>query len=104
MFVGEIGIVREEYLYRLKYVDLLMILRGYDRRQRYMWSAMRWQTFSILSAFADKHALKEAGLFKVTDLIRFPWEREATVISKEDVADLQAEMASINAKNKGSAE
>ena len=57
-----------------------------------------------MSAFAGKQALNDAGIFKVTDLIRFPWEREAIVISEEDVADLQAEMASINAKNKGSEE
>ena len=74
LFVGEIGYNRNEYLYELDYCDILLISRGYFRRTREMWSATRWQTFYLMSvSMAD---LKKAGIYRPTDLIRFPWEKD----------------------------
>jgi hypothetical protein len=76
LFVGEIGYNRHEYLYELDYCDILLIVRGYFRRTREMWSATRWQTFYLMSvSMCD---LKKAGIYRPTDLIKFPWEKDVT--------------------------
>ena len=75
LFVGEIGYNRNEYLYELDYCDILLISRGYFIRTREMWSSTRWQTFYLMSvSMCD---LKKAGIYRPTDLIRFPWEKDA---------------------------
>ena len=72
-FVGEIGIPRREYLYDLQYVDQLQIERGYDRRYRHVWGIARWQTYMLMSvSMAD---LKKAGIYKPTDILKFPWDK-----------------------------
>ena len=75
MFVGEIGISRHEFLYELRWWEVQAILRGYHRRARNLWSAIRWQTYNLMSvSMAD---LKKAGIYSPVDLIRFPWDDEA---------------------------
>ena len=72
------------------------IIRGYNRRERGMWSATRWQTYYLMSvSMAD---LKKAGINKPTDLMKFPWEKEADIptISDDEIAELQAEMEALN--------
>ena len=39
---------RKECLYELTFCDILLIQRGYERRQRYLWSAVRWQTYHTM--------------------------------------------------------
>ena len=72
--MGEIGISRREYLYVLSFCDLLLISRGYDRRNRHLWSAIRWQTHQLMAAFVGGNKLTEAGIHSPKDLIAFPWE------------------------------
>lgn len=37
-----------------------------------MWSAIRWATYNIMcTSMAD---IKKAGIYKPTDLIKFPWD------------------------------
>ena len=77
-----------------------MIQRGYNRRHRELWSSTRWQTYNLICSFAGSKALSEAGIYKPTDLIKFPWDTAPiTHISEQEAADLQAEMAAINAAN-----
>jgi hypothetical protein len=48
-----------------------------------------------MQCFAD---LRKAGINRPTDLIKFPWERVADItVSEEDIKQLQAEMAAMNA-------
>ena len=69
------------------------IIRGYNRRERGMWSATRWQTYYLMSvSMAD---LKKAGINKPTDLMKFPWEKEVEIgqsITEEEAAQLQKDM------------
>jgi hypothetical protein len=98
--VGEIGLDRREYLYEMVWWELLLISRGYVRRHREDWSMMRWQTFQLMGAQVGKKGMNEAGLFRPTDLIQFPWEKEAsTPLSDEDRQQLQAEMDAFNKAN-----
>ena len=71
--MGEIGIPRREYLYELAYWEIVLIVRGYSRRNREMWSAVRWQTYNLMSvSMAD---MKKAGILRPADLLPFPWEK-----------------------------
>ena len=80
-FVGEIGIPRREFLYEMQYLDQIQIERGYDRRHRHIWGISRWQTYMLMSvSMAD---LKKAGIYKPTDLLKFPWDK-----SDEEMGDL----------------
>ena len=76
-----------------------MIYRGYDRRHRQMWGAIRWQTYHMMCAFAGSDALKKAGINSVKDLLQFPWEVNSQHISDEDIQDLVREMDAINAQS-----
>ena len=98
MLVGEIGISSGQFYYGLKWWELQAIIRGYNRRERGMWSATRWQTYYLMSvSMAD---LKKAGINGPTDLIKFPWEKETAdttyLPSDEEIAEMQAEMDATN--------
>jgi len=100
--VGEIGIPRSEYLYELSYWEILLITRGYSRRSREIWSAIRWSTFNLMSvSMAD---LKKAGIRSPKDLLPFPWdsidEDADDQPTAETVAQLRQLMAEENARNK----
>jgi hypothetical protein len=41
--------------------------------------------------------MNEAGIYRPTDLLRFPWETEkGEMMSQEEIEDMQAEMAAMN--------
>ena len=97
--MGEIGTPRREYLYELRYIDLMMIERGYDRRHRHPWSIARWMTYNIMTAQCGSKAMREAGINSIEDLLKFPWDSEPVApISDEDRDELLAEMDAINAQ------
>ena len=97
--MGEIGTPRREYLYELRYIDLLMIERGYDRRHRHPWSIARWMTYNIMQAQCGSKAIQEAGINSINDLLKFPWDTEPVApITDEERDQLQAEMDAINAQ------
>ena len=64
---------RKECLYELTFCDILLIQRGYERRQRYLWSAVRWQTYHTMLSTCGSKAMNEAGIRLPTDLLKFPW-------------------------------
>lgn len=53
-----------------------------------MWSAVRWHAFQVMAAmpYCD---LQKAGIRNPSDLIKFPWDTEATGPSDEEVNELQ---------------
>ena len=97
--VGEIGVPRREYLYEMQYWEILLIVRGYSRRHRDIWSAIRWQTFSLMCVQAD---LKKAGIYSPTDLIRFPWDNSDSDgpggLTPDDIEELQRQMQEYNSQ------
>ncbi len=97
--MGEIGIPRNEYLYELQYLDQIQIERGYDRRHRHIWGISRWQTYMLMSvSMAD---LKKAGIYKPTDILKFPWdesdEEAGNLPDAKEIARLQQMMREENA-------
>lgn len=99
--VGEIGRSHREFLYDMQLWHLRSVVKGYFKRNREMWSATRWQTYNLMCvSTAD---LKKAGIYKPTDLIRFPWENESeegcgNMPTKEEIERLQQIMREENAR------
>lgn len=96
--MGEIGIPRHEYLYELSYCEIILIVRGYSHRNREMWSAVRWQTYNLMCvSMAD---MKKAGIFRPTDLLRFPWEkgdiREGNMPTDEEIEEMRRQIREEN--------
>ena len=83
---------RREYLYELRYVDMLMMERGYERRHRHLWSTTRWETYHLMCCQVGGDKLSEKGIHGPQDLIRLPWEREYTPITEEEVEELKKEI------------
>lgn len=78
-------------------MDIILIHQGYDRRHRHPWSVARWETFYLMQAFAGSKSMNEAGIYRPTDLLKFPWETEkGEMMSQEEIKDIQAEMAAMN--------
>ena len=99
--MGEIGINRHEYMYELPYWEIVLIVRGYSHRNREMWSAVRWQTYNLMCvSMAD---MKKAGIFKPTDLMKFPWERDnisnGNLPNDEEIEQMRRQMREENARN-----
>ena len=99
--MGEIGVQRSEYLYELEYWDIALIVRGYFRRNREMWSATRWQTYNLMCVSMAN--IKRAGIYRPTDLIKFPWEKEVSeggghILTNEEVAEMRRMMMEENAR------
>jgi hypothetical protein len=99
--VGEIGVPRCEYLYELEYWEIALIVRGYFRRNREMWSATRWQTYNLMCVSMAN--IKRAGIYRPTDLIKFPWEKEVSeggghILTNEEVAEMRRMMMEENAR------
>lgn len=71
---------------------MLLIERGYERRARHIWGAERWSTYHVMAAFVGGDKLDEKGVHGPQDLIKFPWEREYSPLSDEEVKELQEEI------------
>ncbi len=108
--MGEIGISHHTFIYEMRAWHIRQVIKGYYRRNRDMWSAMRWQTYNLMCvSMAD---LKQAGIHGPLDLIRFPWDKDdeeggGTMPTDEEIARLRQMMAEENARyeaEKGAAE
>ena len=87
-------------MYEMKLWQLRMVVKGYFRRSREMWSAVRWQTYNLMSvSMAD---LKKAGIYKPADLIQFPWDKKdeesGNLPSREEQQRMIQEMRDYNAR------
>ena len=91
MLVGEIGIPRLEYLYDLRYWEILLITRGYFRRHHPGWEQARLIAYNAHYCMGSKDPVPP-----VDKWITFPWEKSPTIpISQEEVRELQNDMATI---------
>ena len=94
MLVGEIGVSHSDFMYRLEYWQVVVIIRGYRRRQQPLWEAARMNAFFSMAGTAN---LAQNGIHTDQDLIRFPWEREqAAPITEDEQQQLIDEMKALN--------
>ncbi len=93
--MGEIGIPRHEFLHVLRWWEIRCIIRGSGGRHRHAWSIARWQTFHLMACSGVD--LKNAGINRPSDLIKFPWDTAyGDIPTDEDVEDLKNEIESYN--------
>ena len=62
----------------------------------------RWQTYYIMLAQCGSKSMRESGIKKPADLMKFPWEKKmesAPPITDEEAQELLAEMAAMNKKS-----
>ena len=102
--MGEIGYDRREYLYELRYVDLYLIEKGYNRRLRHPWTMARWETYHMMLAQCGSDGLKKAGINSQRDLLPLPWDGQTTdtdtgdMPTAEQIEQLRRKMREENAR------
>lgn len=74
-------------------------MRGYNRRCRDLWSAVRWHAFQVMAAMPYSN-LGKAGIHKPSDLIQFPWdvESDADIPSDEEIEEMRRILQGENEK------
>ena len=95
--VGEIGRDRLEYQYEMSYCDIVLIIRGYRRRNVLQYQLQRMQVFASTFAFGgNKDGKKPEDIWPL--YFDHYIEQKAPPISDAEKAELQAEMDAINRK------
>ena len=90
--MGEIGLSIDRFRYGLRWWEARCIIRGYNRRQRHLWSSTRWQTYHLMCCQVGGDKLSEKGINRPQDLLKFPWEREYSPLTEDEIKELQRDM------------
>jgi hypothetical protein len=93
--VGEIGRDRMEYLYDMSYCDILLIQRGYRRRNILQYQLQRLQAFGAFFCMSGTTKTPENFLPLYVD--RYIDDDDPLLPDKEQVAAMIAEIDAINA-------
>lgn len=96
--VGEMGRNRRDYLYEMEYWEIVLIIRGYRRRNILQYQLQRQQIFASTFAFAGNKDNK-----KPEDLVPMYFDYYIDMseedITEEEQNELLEEIAEINAFN-----
>lgn len=95
--MGEIGRDRREYLYEMSYCDILLIQRGYRRRNILQYQLQRLQAFG--SFFCMSGTTKTPEDFLPMYIDRYI-DDDDPLPDKEQVARMVAEIEAVNAQRK----
>ena len=94
--MGEIGIPRREFLYDLRFWEVRRIIRGYRRRDLLKHQLMAECVYAATYAMRDPQGKTVADMFPM--LFDYDDDDDEPPLTKEDVADLQAEMDALNSQ------
>ena len=100
--MGERGRDRHEYLYEMSYCDILLIQRGYRRRNILQYQLQRLQAFGAFFCMSGTQKTPEDFLPLYVD--RYIDDDDPLLPNKEQVAAVVAEIEAINARRKKSSE
>jgi hypothetical protein len=94
--VGEIGRDRREFLYDLTFCEIILISRGYHRRQHPSWEQTRWIAYQVRYCLG----VPKGEIAKPPhQWMPFSWEKEPRHrVSREEIDDMQALIANVNAE------
>ena len=97
MLVGEIGIPRNDFLYKLRFWEINAIIKGYRRRYREHWEMMRHLGLTFCN-------LMGAKLNSVHDYLPLPWDDKfaGKELTEEEVNELLELMRKENEANENS--
>lgn len=97
--MGEIGRDRCEYLYEMSYCDILLIQRGYRRRNILQYQLQRLQAYGAFHCMGAKNP-KEPHEWLPLYLDRYISEDDEPILpTPEEIAQMQAEMQAWNERN-----
>ena len=96
--MGEIGRDRREFLYEMSYCDILLIQRGYRRRNILQYQLQRLQAFGAF--FCMSGTQKTPQDFIPLYIDRYIEDDEEWLPDKEQVAAMVAEIEAVNAQRK----
>ena len=92
--MGEIGRDRHEYLYEMSYCDILLIQRGYRRRNILQYQLQRLQAFGAF--FCMSGTQKTPQDFIPLYIDRYIDEDDLPQLTEEEIKEIQAEMIAWN--------
>lgn len=92
--MGEIGRDRHEYLYEMTYCDILLIQRGYRRRNILQYQLQRLQAFGAF--FCMSGTQKTPQDFIPLYIDRYIDEDDLPQLTEEEIKEIQAEMVAWN--------
>ena len=96
--MGEIGRDRHEYLYEMTYCDILLIQRGYRRRNILQYQLQRLQAFGAF--FCMSGTQKTPQDFIPLYIDRYIDDDDLPQLAEEEIKEIQAEMVAWNEQRK----
>lgn len=95
--MGEIGRDRREYLYEMRYLDIVLIIRGYRRRNILQYQLQRIQAWGSMFCMGNKDGIHPQDIIPLYfDNYK---QQERNHISQAEIDMLQREMQMINEQN-----
>ena len=92
--MGEIGRDRREYLYEMSYCDILLIQRGYRRRNILQYQLQRLQAYGAFHCMGGSKKTPEQWLPLYVDRYKMV-NNDAPPISEKEVAEMLEDMKQI---------
>ena len=92
--MGEIGRDRHEFLYEMSYCDILLIRRGYRRRNILQYQLQRLQAYGAFHCMSGSKKAPPEWLPLYID--RYKTDDNDSPLTQEEVNELQDELADMN--------
>ena len=92
--MGEIGRDRREYLFEMSYCDILLIQRGYRRRNILQYQLQRLQAYGAFHCMSGSKKTPEQWLPLYVDRYKMV-NNDAPPISEEEIAEMLEDMTQI---------
>ena len=96
--MGEIGRDRREYLYEMSYLDILMIQRGYRRRNILQYQLQRLQAYGAIHCMSGSKMTPQEWQPMYIDRY-IDDDQPVCPLSDAEIDELQAEMSLMNQKS-----
>lgn len=94
--MGEIGRDRHEFLYEMSYCDILLIRRGYRRRNILQYQLQRLQAYGAFHCMSGSEKDPQEWLPLYID--RYKIDDNDSPLTQDEVNELQDELADLNRK------
>lgn len=94
--MGEIGRDRHEFLYEMSYCDILLIRRGYRRRNILQYQLQRLQAYGAFHCMSGSKKDPQEWLPLYID--RYKIDDNDSPLTQDEVNELQDELADLNRK------
>lgn len=92
LVVGEIGRDRRDTIYNMTYSDILLIIRGYRRRNVLQYQFQRLQAYHSLFAFRENKDGKLPEQIWPLYFDRYKMQQEESKLTEEDIDDMMKDM------------